>query len=181
MSAVISRTSIFLLVLLLTTNSHGDAGGCPARYDAVVDANSGWISCVPKSRGAAGEDRAMAPPPLAALYMAVVAHPFTPQQWVSSGYLNPEDAGRAAMGACQNAMDKPRECRLMLTAHNSQYIGTARSSWGINYLSMSGSTLTASEGALRECQKESYQCKEGARIYNTLAQTDRFPAVPVKE
>lgn len=175
------RTSIFLLVLLISTNSHGDAGGCPARYDAVVDAYSGWISCVPKSRGGSGEGRPPAPPPLADLYMAVVAHPFTPHLWVSSGYLNPEDAGRASMGACQNAMDKPRECRLMLTAHNSQYIGAARNSRGINYLSMSGSTSTASEGALRECQKESYLCKEGPMIYNTLAQTDRFPSVPVKE
>lgn len=181
MNPVPWRMLMFFLILLISPYSHADAGGCPARYDAVVDAYSGAITCVHKSRGGAGDDRPPAPPPLAALYMAVVAHPFTPRLWVSSGYLNAEDAGRVAMGACQSAMDKPRECRLMLTAHNSQYVGTARNSRGINYLSTSSSIATAGEGALRECQKESYLCKEGAMIYNALAQTDRFPTVPVKE
>ena len=50
---------IFFIGMAFSAQSHADAGGCPARYNAVVDANSGWITCVPKDQdNGNGEDSA---------------------------------------------------------------------------------------------------------------------------
>lgn len=172
---------IFFIGMLLSAQSHADAGGCPARYNAVVDAYSGWITCVPKDQdNGNGEDSAYRPS-VSDLFMAVVGHADTPQLWVSSGYLNIQDAERTAMDACKGAMDLPNNCTLLARAHNSQYIGTVRNGRGVPYVSSGNSIANATMAAMRACKKESDSCQEGAMLYNTLTQTDRFPSVPVKE
>lgn len=165
---------IFFIGMLFSGNSYSDAGGCPARYNAVVDANSGWITCIPKDQdNGNGEDSAYRPS-VSDLFMAVVGHADTPQLWVSSGYLNIQDA-------CKGAMDLPNSCTLLVRAHNSQYIGTVRNGRGVPYVSSDNSIENATAAAMRACKKESDSCQEGAMLYNTLAQTDRFPSIPIKE
>lgn len=174
-------SSIFILGMAFYTNSYADAGGCPARYSAVVDANSGWITCVPKDQDDGnGEDSAYSSS-LSDLFMAVVGHPDTPQLWVSSGYLSIQDAERSAMDACKGAMGLPNNCALLARAHNSEYIGTVRNGRGVPYVSSDNSIENAGAAAMHACKKESDSCQEGAMLYNTLAQTDRFPPVPIKE
>lgn len=163
--------------------SYADAGGCPRRYEPVVDAYSGAITCVPRARG--GRDGSgeadNGPPPLADLYMVIVGHPFTPQLWVSSGYLNTKDAERAALAACKSAMSEPSDCKVRMSAHNSLYIGSVRNTRGATYFSSSNSIDDSSVAAMRLCQKENDACKEGKLFPNTLMQTDNFPKIPVKE
>jgi hypothetical protein len=175
--------TIFIIGICFINPVYADAGGCPKRYEPVVDAYSGAITCVPRAgQGSDGSDAAgNAPPPLADLYMAIVAHPLTPQLWVSSGYLNPNDAERAALTACKSAMFEPSDCVVQMSAHNSQYIGSVRNSRGAAYLSTGNSIDNSSVAAMHNCKKENNTCKEGKVFYNTLAQTDNFPEVPVKE
>lgn len=181
MKMVKSLSLIFLLGMVFNKNSYADADGCPARYSAVVDANSGWISCVPKDQENGNGEDSTYRPSLADLFMAVVGHADTPQLWVSSGYLSIQDAERSAMDACKGAMDLPNNCTVLARAHNSQYIGTVRNGRGVPYVSSGNSIENASTAAMRACQKDSDSCQEGAMLYNTLAQTDRFPSVPIKE
>jgi hypothetical protein len=174
---------VFAIGMGCMGTAYADAGGCPRRYEPVVDAYSGAITCVPKARG--GSDGSGAadsgPPPLADLYMVVVAHPLTPQLWVSSGYLNPKDAERAALTACRGAMFEPGDCMVQMSAHNSQYIGSVRNGRGATYLSVGDSIDNSSAAAMQACKRENDTCKEGKVFYNTLAQTDNFPQVPIKE
>lgn len=181
MKMVKSLSLIFLLGMAFNKNSYADAGGCPARYNAVVDANSGWITCDPKDQDNSNGEDSTYIPSLADLFMAVVGHADTPQLWVSSGYLSIQNAERSAMDACKGAMDLPNNCTVLARAHNSQYIGTVRNGRGVPYVSSGNSIENATTAAMRECLKESDSCQEGAMLYNTLAQTDRFPSVPIKE
>lgn len=175
--------TILAIGISFINHSYADAGGCPRRYEPVVDAYSGEITCVPRARdggdGSGAENSG--PPPLADLYMAIVAHPLTPQVWVSSGYLNPNDAERAALTACKSAMFEPGDCVVQMSAHNSQYIGSVRNGRGATYLSTGNSIDNSSVAAMDNCKKENNTCKEGKVFYNTLAQTDSFPEIPVKE
>lgn len=175
--------SILTIGTIFINNSYADAGGCPRRYEPVVDAYSGAITCVPRAGdGSDGSNAAdSGPPPLADLYMAIVTHPFTPQVWVSSGYLNPRDAERSALTACKSAMFEPGDCMVQMSAHNSQYIGSVRNSRGATYLSTGDSIDNSSVAAMHNCKNENNTCKEGKVFYNTLAQTDNFPEIPVKE
>lgn len=183
MNIVNRIVSVLVVGIGFASNAFADAGGCPRRYEPVVDAYSGAITCVPRARG--GSDGSGAAdsgsPPLADLYMAIVAHPLTPQLWVSSGYLNPKDAERAALTACRSAMFEPGDCMAQMSAHNSQYIGSVRNGRGATYLSVGDSIDNSSAAAMQACKRENDTCKEGKVFYNTLAQTDNFPQVPVKE
>lgn len=176
-------TYVFALGISFVNNSRADAGGCPRRYEPVVDAYSGAITCVPRARGGSDGSGATGdgPPPLADLYMVIVGHPFTPQTWVSSGYLNPKDAERAALAACIGAMSEPTDCVVQMSAHHGQYVGSVRNGRGAVYLSTGDSIDTSSAVAMRNCRNENNTCREGKIYYNTLAQTDNFPNVPVKE
>lgn len=175
--------TIFVMGFGFISNADADAGGCPRRYEPVVDAYSGVITCVPKAKG--GSDRSgdadSGPPPLADLYMAIVGHPFTPQLWVSSGYLNQKDAERAALAACKSAMPEPDDCKVRMSAHNGLYIGSVRNTRGTTYLSSSNSIDNSSLAAMQLCRKENDSCKEGKFFPNTLMQADSFPKIPVKE
>ena len=172
---------LVIVGIIHAQTAYADAGGCPKGYEPVVDANSGWITCVPTASGSNAKDADNAPPPLADLYMAVVAHPFTPQLWVSSGYLNPNDAERSALTACQTTMFEPADCMVQIKAHNSQYIGRVRNGSGASYFSADTSINNSSAAAMRNCKERNHTCKEGGVIYNTLAQTNNFPEMPVRE
>lgn len=181
MKNIKTLSSIFILGMAISVHAYADAGGCPARYDAVIDENSGWISCVPNDQdNGNGEDSAYRPS-LSDLLMAVVGHSDTPQLWITFGYSSIQDSERTAMDACMAAINLPNNCRLLARAHNNQYIGTVRNGRGFLNVSSGNSIADATTAAMHTCKKISYSCQEGAMLYNTLAQTDCFPQVPIKE